>query len=441
MSNNQAFSVFSEIGPLRRVLVHRPGLEIDWMVPSMMERLLFDDILDGEGARNEHDAFRGVLEAAGVETLDPAELLVDVVADPSVRDTLLDSLVATHELDSEDVEMLASMAPTDLARALVSGIRVDESERRPSPYGSSRLRRYYRLPPVPNYFFQRDPQVVVGAHVLTPIMATEARARESVLQAVVFRHALGGGDVQFGLDAKPGRPMPMLEGGDVLIASPDVVLVGLSERTNRWGIEALAQGLRDVGSGFRYLLVVELPPTRSYMHLDTVFTFIDEGLCLAHLPVIAPSGSEAGHVYRIDLHSDGLAYHLAGDLPTALGELGMPVELLACGGTASLIDQQREQWTDGANAFAIAPGVIVLYERNRRTIEDLDRRGWRILSESDVLQQGVPVVGEGPTVVTLVGNELARARGGPRCMTMPLVREPLVREPPVREPRARGAVS
>jgi arginine deiminase len=214
----------------------------------------------------------------------------------------------------------------------------------------------------------------------------------------------------------------MVEGGDVLVASPEVLLVGLSERTNRWGVEALVRGLRTAGTSFRHLVVVELPARRSYMHLDTVFTFIDEGTCLAYLPVIAPGGAEAGHVYSIDLAAEDLAYRLAKDLPTALHELGISIDLVPCGGDGSMIDQQREQWTDGANAFAIAPGVIVLYRRNRRTLDTLSRRGWRVLSEDDVLKRRVPVLGAGPTAITLLGNELARARGGPRCMTMPLER-------------------
>jgi len=409
-----ALQVFSEIQPLRRVLLHRPGREIDWMVPSMMERLLFDDILDGDAAREEHDGLAGVLAAAGVETLDPQNLLAEALAADDVRAALVDRLLAADELRTDLATELAALDARALAAALVTGVRQDLPQ-------ASGMRGYYRLPPIPNYFFQRDPQTVLGDRVLIASMATEARAREPMLAETVFRFALGATDRVIALPTA-GEPQPMIEGGDVLVASPEVLLVGLSERTNRWGVEALVRGLRAAGSGFRTLLVIELPARRSYMHLDTVFTWIDHGLCLAYLPVIAAGGREAGHVYRVDLAPDDLTYRLCEDLPAALEALGLGVELVPCGGDANIIDQQREQWTDGANAFAIAPGIIVLYRRNRRTLDMLDRRGWRILGEDEVCRGHAPVLGAGPTAIALAGNELARARGGPRCMTMPLER-------------------
>ncbi|RMH21437.1 MAG: hypothetical protein D6696_05770 [Acidobacteria bacterium] len=415
------FEVHSEIGRLRRVLIHRPGLEIDWMVPSMMERLLFDDILYGEEARQEHDAFCGVLRAAGVETLDPQRLLAEVLAGDSVRRALLARLGDEHGVEASLCEELAELEPAELARALISGLLAPETA---PPDGT--MRSFYRLPPVPNFFFQRDPQAVLGRHVLISSMATEAREREPLLAETVFRHhpALAGGDAVLTVRRRrPGAAMPRIEGGDLLVASPEVLLAGLSERTDRWGIEALATRLREVGASFRHLVVVELPPKRSYMHLDTVFTFIDHGLCLAYLPVIAPGGSESGHVYRIDLTAPAISYTVCDHLPGALAALGIEVELVPCGGSDSIIDQQREQWTDGANAFAIAPGVIVIYRRNRRTAEALARRGWRVIEEEAVLSGREPLLGHGPTVVTLLGDELSRARGGPRCMTMPLVRD------------------
>ncbi len=409
--------VTSEIGRLRRVLIHRPGHEIDWMVPAMMERLLFEDILYSRRARQEHDSFASVLRAAGVETLDPQDLLADVLAGAAVRRRLLGRL-EERGTSAGVLRELEGLEPAKLATRLVTGIPADTEA------GS-----FYRLPPIPNYFFQRDPQVVLGDRVLVSSMATDARERESLLAQTIFEshprlagfsdlvdlHAAGGG---------LARP-PRLEGGDVLIPSPEVVLVGLSERTNRRGVEALARTLRRDAGGFRHLLVVELPARRSYMHLDTVLTFIDHGLCLAYLPVVAAGGEEAGDVYRIDLAAPELAYTVCPGLTRALASVGIEVELVPCGGSRSRIDQQREQWTDGANAFALAPGVIATYRRNRRTTEELARRGWRVVAEEEVIAGSQELLGQGPTVVTLLDNELSRARGGPRCMTMPLERDPL----------------
>ncbi len=436
--------VSSEIGRLRRVLIHRPGREIDWMVPAMMERLLFEDILYSERARQEHDSFADVLRAAGVETLDPQDLLAEVLAEASVRRRLFSRLEESG-VDAGVLRELDAHDAVSLAASLITGIPAGDERT-----GDGGRGRFYRLAPIPNYFFQRDPQVVLGDRVLVSSMATDARERESLLARTVFEShpALAGyGDLVDlrGAGDNHLRP-PRLEGGDVLIPSPDVVLVGLSERTNRRGIEVLARYLRQVRrgtapsvtpsrlppsvrtepAGFRHLLVVELPARRSYMHLDTVLTFIDHGLCLAYLPVIAASGEEAGDVYRIDLEASELSYTVCDGVSQALAGVGIEVEMVPCGGSRSRIDQHREQWTDGANAFALAPGVIATYRRNRRTTEELAGRGWRVVAEEDVIAGRAQLLGQGPTVVTLLDNELSRARGGPRCMTMPLERDRLL---------------
>ncbi|MEM6794623.1 MAG: arginine deiminase family protein [Acidobacteriota bacterium] len=419
-----ALDVRSEIGRLRRVLVHRPGLEIDWMVPAMMDRLLFDDILYGEDARGEHDGFRRILESAGIETLDPQSLLAEVLAQDGgdVKRRVLETVAPETQGDAGE---LAEMGAERRAEVLVAGLRVEG----PAP-GSDRLSSFYRLAPLPNYFFQRDPQVVFGDRVLTSSMATEARARESLLSSLVFDHhpALAGAAERVTLRDPWGGAHAralMIEGGDVLVPRGDLLMIGVSERTNRLGIDSLATHLlgRCEETGFRHLVVVEIPPRRSYMHLDTVFTFVDEGLCLAYLPVIAPGGAEAGTVYSIDLTARHVSYTLRDHVPAALARLGMEIELMPCGGAGSLIDQQREQWTDGANAFAIAPGVLMLYRRNRRTTDFLDRRGFRVIDGAEVLAGRKEVLGHGRTAVVVDDNELSRARGGPRCMTMPLLRD------------------
>lgn len=399
------------------------------MVPAMMESLLFDDILDGDEAREEHDLFFQVLRQAGVEVLDAQDLLADVLASPEPRKRLLDELEAEYGVPFSLVRRLDELAPKSLASALIEGIRA------PAEMSDAGRLLFFQLNPVPNYFFQRDPQVVMGNRVVISSMATDAREREPLLGRTIFEHhpALAGAAAVFEIDVPPSGapqhnphfPYPNLEGGDVLVVSPEIILVGLSERTNRRGIETLAEYLRLEETSFRHLIMVEMPRRRSYMHLDTVFTLIDRNLCLAYLPVIQPGGPESAHVYSVDLYAKELTFTLRPSLLRTLSDLGMELEVVACGGAAEAIDQQREQWTDGANAFAIAPGLIFLYRRNHRTMEELARRGWRILSDEEAATGKHDLLGGGPAVVSLCSNELSRARGGPRCMTMPVERDPL----------------
>jgi arginine deiminase len=421
--------VESEIGRLRRVLVHRPGREIDWMVPAMMERLLFDDILYGEEAREEHDMFAALLRRAGVEVLYAQDLLADVLGQEAVKRKLLDELEAEYGVPFNLVRRLYEIEARELAAALVEGIRA------PAELSDAGRLHFFDLDPMPNYFFQRDPQVVLGNRVVVSSMATNAREREPLLARTIFEHhpALGGLAALFEIDVPPSGapqhnphfPYPNLEGGDVLVPRADVVMVGLSERTNRRGIEVMAEYLRLEETPFRHLIMVELPRRRSYMHLDTVFTLIDRNTCLAYLPVINPGGPESAHVYSVDLYAKDLTFTVRSSLLKVLADLGMELAVVPCGGSIEAIDQQREQWTDGANAFAVAPGLILLYLRNRKTLEELGRRGWRVLGEDEALSGRHDLVGGGPAVVALQSNELSRARGGPRCMTMPLEREPL----------------
>lgn len=420
-------NVNSEIGRLKSVLIHLPGREIDVMIPSMMEQLLFDDILYGQVAREEHRRFQQIIWFIADQVYDIQDLLEEVFEEPEQRAEVLRDLKSVYGFKREVFEWLSEKPPAELAEALLGGITM-KNDRVGNPV--------YALSPVPNAFFMRDPQVVIGDGVAISSMATEARSREPLLSRIVFKHhkAFAGRDL-FWMDQfeepwprsrSAASRRPTIEGGDVLVPRRDIVLVGLSERTNKAGIERLAESLKESHAGVKTMIVVEMPKRRSFMHLDTVFTFTDRGECLVYPPVILENGPEQAKVFAVDLTKREIAYSEQKNLLSALKKRGMDLKPIYCGGERA-IDQQREQWTDGANAFALAPGIILLYERNIRTAEQLAKNGYHIVYEDDLLlgRTELETWSSKKYAIQLQGNELSRARGGPRCMTMPLEREDL----------------
>lgn len=416
--------VSSEVGRLRRVLVHEPGAEVDQMVPSMMEELLFDDILFGSRARDEHRRFRRVLQLLGVEVLEAQELLARALADPEgrrwVEERIFPDLLPAFR------ERFAAMTPTEAAQALVGGVR--REGRRPA----LTLDELFGIRPLPNWCFQRDTQVVLGEAVLFSTMANPVRQRETTLSRAIFRFhprlrdttVLGEAGAGAG-DGEPEGDRASLEGGDVLVLSPDVVVVGQSERTSERAIRTLARWLHRREGGPRWLLQVEVPRRRAYMHLDTLFTPVDRDAALVFPPVILPSSPDTAPVAEYDLHAADLEAGPAPDLLAALKRRGLDYEPVACGGSDPM-DQQREQWTDGANALALAPGVAVLYDRNPRTADEMASRGFRVVLADDLLlgSEEVSLEEDERVCILTPSHELSRARGGPHCLTHPLERDP-----------------
>ena len=419
-------NVTSEIGRLKSVLVHLPGREIDVMVPPMMTQLLFDDILYGQVAREEHRRFQQLLRFVASDVYDIQDLLEEVFEDDEVKAEVLRDLAERNKFGRRLQSRLRELAPGALAEVLIGGILTDND-------GSGALPSF-DLVPVPNYFFTRDPQVVLGGGVVICGMATQARRREALLSKYVCElHAAFRDDCKFRVDFMDGsrkgilkRDMPTLEGGDLLVASEDLLIVGLTERTNKKAVTDLAKSLRDVGAGLKTIFVVELPKQRSFMHLDTVFTFTSRDECLIYPPVILPGGRQAANVTSIDLTKRNISFSQQKSLLAALRRKGIDLDPIACGGKKA-VDQQREQWTDGANAFALAPGIVMLYERNVRTAEELAAHGYHIVYEDDLLlgRAELETWTKKKYAIQIQGHELSRARGGPRCMTMPLEREDL----------------
>jgi arginine deiminase len=419
-------NVTSEIGRLKSVLIHLPGREIDLMVPPMMAQLLFDDILYGQVAREEHRRFQQLIRFVADEVYDLQDLLEEVLENGDAKEKIVRDLGKRNGLGRKLVAQLRELPAGKLAEVLIAGIARDTK--------SGDLPEF-DLFPIPNLFFMRDPQIVIGDRVVISSMATQARRRESLLSKYVFEnHPHFKGETSFWVDFmanEPERPMPRrmptLEGGDVLVPRRDLLLVGITERTNRTGVSALIRSLKEAKAGVESVIIVDMPRQRSFMHLDTIFTFISRNECLIYPPVILPSGRQAAKVTTVDLTKKrSVGYTQEKSLLSALKKKRFDLEPIYCGGP-SAVDQQREQWTDGANAFALAPGIILLYERNVRTAEELARHGYHIVYEDDLLlgRTELETWTDKKYALQIAGNELSRARGGPRCMTMPLEREDL----------------
>ncbi|HUS15901.1 MAG TPA: arginine deiminase family protein [Chloroflexia bacterium] len=453
-------SITSEVGALRKILLHRPGEEIRRMTPGMRHQLLFDDILYLDLARREHDAFRRLmgLVAPADGVLEVTDLLTDVLAEEGVRRQLIDDVCALEAAGDDLRYQLLAVPPEELAGRLLAGWE------KPVASGSlaGALDTYpYTMAPIPNMMFMRDPAVVVGSGVVLAQMARPARRREPLLMRCIFTHhplfAAGGAEPPLWFDrlgsdqirtlaAAGGHDPYTVEGGDILVVRPDLLLVGASERTSNEGIDMLARELRRRGSPVRTIYAVIMPKQRSTMHLDTIFTFLSHDDCLVYPPLILPGGGEQVGIVRLSRDPKGgiQATPEHRSLVECLeDELGRPLHAIPCGGTSRLY-QDREQWTDGANAFALRPGLIIGYERNEQTFGALRAAGYGLVDQEDLVRW-VPDAShaEGGTwfedtarmdeirthperkyAIKISGLELSRARGGPRCMTMPLEREP-----------------
>jgi arginine deiminase len=425
-------SVFSETARLKQVVVHNPGPEVDLMVPGMMEKLLFDDILHGDLARREHGQFRRVLAKVADDVLDIQDLFVEALRDEAVKLAFIEDFRRLAGTPEETCDLLRAMTPAQVAASVIGGMPWEDM----AVHTRWEEEFDYRVRPIPNLLFMRDPASVIGDGYSVNSMATWAREREPLILSYVFRHHPRlehhtDHDKWFDqvtpLIRDEIKAPVSLEGGDILVLSPKVLVVGCSERTQADAIFLLAESLRAHRAGqagsFDFLLMVLMPKKRSAMHLDTIFTRTSEDECLVYPPYFVEGSRELLNVTRIDLCHPELRMSTQPSLLRALREVGIDLRPIHCGGDDPIM-QQREQWTDGANAFCLAPGVITSYGRNIATAVALDRAGYRVVSAEEVLADASLDLLDGRKyLVQIEAGELSRARGGPRCMTMPLSRE------------------
>lgn len=399
---------YSEIGKLNKVLLHRPGLELEALTPATMERLLFDDIPYLKVAQEEHDRFAETLRDNGVEVVYYVEETAKALKTKEIQSQLVDEFLTLSRITSEGMRYnltnyLINMEPADMVTKLIGGIKKNEipSDEIRSLVDLIHDDYPYISDPMPNLYFTRDPGACIGEGINIHHMHTRERMRESLLLKYMYKY-----NRDFSTEENDQwydvYDDYSIEGGDVLVLSKDMVAIGLSQRTTIAGIEAFARNLL-ARSSFKKVLVFDIPKTRAFMHLDTVFTMVDYDKFTIHPEIEGPLG-----VYEITMGAGGeLKFNAMKDeLQNILAlELGLPaVELIRCGG-GELLAAQREQWNDGSNTLCIAPGTVITYERNYVSNELLDRKGIKVL--------------------TIPSAELSRGRGGPRCMSCPVNREDL----------------
>lgn len=413
MRDDRALNVTSEIGRLKTVLLHRPGEEIENLTPDLLDRLLFDDIPYLKVAREEHDAFAQTLREAGVEVLYLEVLAAEAIGtSDEVKQQFISEFIDEAGVESERlkealIQYFNSFSDNKaMVDKMMAGVRKEELKdyHRESLYDQVNNIYPFVCDPMPNLYFTRDPFATIGHGITLNHMRTDTRNRETIFAKYIFRHhpRFEGKDIPFWFNRDDKTS---LEGGDELILSKEILAVGISQRTDSKSVEKLARKLLYYpDTSFKTVLAFKIPVSRAFMHLDTVFTQVDYDKFTVHPGIVGPL-----EVYAItkDPENDGqlIAVEECDTLENILKKyLKRDIELIKCGGGDEII-AAREQWNDGSNTLAIAPGEVVVYSRNYVTNEILEKKGIKLH--------------------VIPSSELSRGRGGPRCMSMPLIREDL----------------
>ncbi len=410
--------VQSEIGKLDAVLLHSPGAEVENMTPRNAQRALYSDILNLSIAQKEYEQVSGVLYKVA-KTYQIRDLLIKILDNHAEREALIGKICVTENV-TDYFEYLMDMSSKNLAAVLIEGLPA-----KINTLTAYLKDDYYALLPLYNFYFTRDASVSIGNRALICKMASKVRMRESLITEAIFRNPqFFDCNLLNAHDFQPGNDEIFMEGGDILIAREDILIIGNGMRTSSLGIDQLINRLcRSTSQDKWHVIVQQLPDSpESFIHLDMVFTFLDVDKAMVFEPLILNDNQyqtvhmtiEGGRVTKIKTVNNILS---------VLKKLGMELEPVICGGNADEWNQEREQWHSGANFFAFAPGKVMSYARNIHTLNELSKMDFEIIPAWDIVNGKRDLSKTGQCVVTIDGSELPRGGGGARCMTMPLRRQ------------------
>jgi len=410
-------NVSTEIGELEAVIIHTMGSEVENMTPQNAERALYSDILSLSVAQKEYTEFREVLRKI-TQVYEVKDLLTAILKNEKVKENLINK-VCKDPIDPNLGTELREMEPEPLATSLIEGVVMKRDN----------LTRFlnqqrFSLRPLHNFFFTRDASIAMGDRVLISKMASKVRERETQIMEAIFDYYPDFDTKTIHADAcMPTCEKLSIEGGDVLIARDDLMIIGIGSRTTTTGIDNLIEHFKE-NEKPQHIIVQELPVKgESFIHLDMVFTLLNRDECMVYEPVVLqPNRYRTIH---ITINGEKVSIREDKNILDILADLGMPMEPVFCGGKADPWIQEREQWHSGANFLALGPGKIIGYGRNEYTIEELNHHGYEVIPATDVISGSINIDDFSKYIITIAGSELARGGGGARCMSMPVRRKHL----------------